>query len=221
MGNMFREGQQEDKEFVRFDWGTAFAVEGEAAQEARRLSTLIDSRVRTVFHLDREHRPHISLFQGSMTDASASEGQRIARDILTEKKLPHLPMARNLMVRPNGNVWWNLTPSPELRQMHLSLSEKLRPLTEGHVLEQFEKLLEDPNLSSQQREQLLKYGAFSAGEHFLPHITLARLVRPEDWSWVANQKPKPTEFVFSRMVAGKLDEYGQFLEFSDIEDDET
>jgi len=214
---MFKEGQQEGLESERYDWGLAFEVGGETAEEARRLSSLISRRVKTSFYLDKDRIPHVTLFQGNLTSERIAEAQNIAREVLKQgARLPKLRMATNLTVRPNGNIWWNAAPSPELRQLHLSLNENLRPLTEGRVLRQFEKDLQNPALPAQHRKQLLNYGSLSAGERYLPHITLGRIVDANDGRWVAYQKPNPTELVWSGVVAGKLDEQGQFSEVSDI-----
>ena len=61
---MFKEGYYENKERPYVDIGVAFVVGGEAADEAKKISDLIESSAEMEYKLGGNMITHISLFQG-------------------------------------------------------------------------------------------------------------------------------------------------------------
>jgi|GEM_PF-5366606 2'-5' RNA ligase len=199
--------EQHEKEYR--DIGIVIMVEEEAKEEAERLVRLISEQVDLVSMVDRDHPAHISLFQGRLPGKFNADYLRQQISNLQEPGTIEIPMAEELFIRPNGNVFWNAKPNDNLSRLHLKLVEELQTLTGDLLMKQFQDILDNPRTSADDREQILKYGSLLAGPKFLPHITLARLKELTDQEKIRSIRPNPmTIRLNNRLVITELNPDG-------------
>lgn len=194
------------------DIGIAYTLNKETIREAFRLIQIISERVSTISQLDESHLTHITLFQGRFPMDTKVEIKKRVESICKSSGMVIMNMTNYLFIRPNRNVFWNVLLTPELKALHLKIQKHLLPLTKGMIMDQFQDLFNNPELSWGDREQISKYGALLAGEKYLPHLTLCKLANKNDQDRISDIKPKPITFTAKTMIGGKLGYFGDLKE---------
>lgn len=190
------------------DLGVAIGLEGEALGESYRLAGIIAEKVSTEFVLGDTAVPHITLFQGRFPLSTLNAINSLFKELSLED-FSELSMEEKLFIRPNGNIFWNVKPDESLAGFYLFLTDSMMPLTDGLVMEQFQKILNDPNASDNDKEYIRKYGTVLSGNRFLPHVTIGRLKNYSDASLLDDVTIKPMSFLPRHLILGELGQYGE------------
>ncbi len=136
--------------------------------------------------------PHVTLYQGCFPiEQSAQVVDRPLRYALS------FQMQDVLELRPNGNVFWNVTPNDALMKTHLHLHAELQPLTNGRLVERFRRMADDPDCSEAERTHIRTYGSPLAGPQFAPHITLGCAMDPLQAEGIVREICPPPDQSFS------------------------
>ncbi|MHB0978215.1 MAG: 2'-5' RNA ligase family protein [Minisyncoccota bacterium] len=191
------------------DLGVALNLEGALLDEAKNLANEIQKKAKCIFVLDGNAKPHITLFQGRFPADKVSDVDNVLKEVLASGELEDLNMDTKLFFRPNGNVFWNVLDSSQLKLLHERLNQVLIGKTQGLLMEQFQQIIDDPNFPETDKSQIKKYGALLAGEKFLPHVTLGRLANPEDKKLLKDIKVPPLSFHPEHFILGSLGSYGE------------
>lgn len=165
----------------------------EVTEVALGLAREITGRTRLSGCIQHTRRPpHVTLFQGCFPATN------IARPVMQPAlRSPLLFQMAELVLRPNGNVFWCVKPSRALTEAHLRLHRTLHPYTEGKLAERFRHMAQDPALPVAEREHIRTYGSVLAGPRFTPHITLGCALDPVEAAHVLQDIRFPLrEFAF-------------------------
>ncbi len=205
---MDKSPEQEESKESFIDLGVALNLEGLVLEQAHILAKQIKGKAKYVFTLDENALPHITLFQGRFVEGVEGRLEELLKELLKEG-IGELEMEDRLFFRPNGNVFWNVKDNQVLRDLHEKLNTLLISETQGLLMDQFQKIIDDPNASETDKLQIKKYGALLAGDKFLPHVTLGRLINLEDRKLLEDIKVPTLTFHPKHFILGNLGSYGE------------
>ena len=167
---------RESMETVGHEVGVFFLFDNQSETLIQHHVEHLRESVELASFVDALRQPHISLFQGSFPhELSVNTLQNIVQKIVEKLNLSEVEMEEKYMVRPNGNIFWNVKSTELLFELHNELLKELQPFTEGLLMQQFQEILDESETPQTDREQIMTYGSLLAGPSFLPHITLGKL----------------------------------------------
>ncbi len=193
----------------KFDFGVAIFPPQEIQDAALWLLEQIKSqKIELTNTLDATHLPHITLFQGSFPEDPQNTLQWLLDEI---KNTPlELEMEDHLFVNTNGNVFWNVKITPELQQLHEEMIALCKPLTKWYLMKQRVERLTNAlsDLSEESKANVLEHGFAAAGNLFLPHITLGKLVNRDNDTQLLDIALPKMSFTASQIIGGPLGYHG-------------
>lgn len=198
----------------RKDWGIALRVSQDCEREAFRIRDAIrEAGVELDIALERD--PHVTLFQGEFSSTSLQKIEEAVTEVLEKfsqnlQQEPVLEMETGLYLRAgNNNLFWNVASTEWLANLHAALDERLRSLPEWSIMKQFRDRIAQGELTPVELEHVQKYGVLSAGQFFLPHITIGRLKSSADFERIKSISIQPISFVAEQLMTGVIDRYGR------------
>lgn len=191
------------------DIGIAFETPPELAEQSFQLR---DAIVATGVRLQAvlEHAPHITLFQGSFPKDVVPQLERVVTSTLQGIRPMKVTMEPQLFYHAQSlNMFWNLIVTAELQALHEHILDTLRAAPGWAPLSQFRGAA-IAHWPKQDQVWAAKYGAMLAGPHFLPHITLAKLVRADTAKQLLDLRVNATEPLhFTSVILSDLDPIGR------------
>ncbi len=192
-----------------FDFGIAIFPPQEIQDSAFWLLAQIKQKGITLTNtLDATHLPHITLFQGSFPEDPKDALQALLQTL--EHTPLVLEMEEHLFVNTNGNVFWNVKITPELQQLHEEILTLCKPVTKGYLMRQRVERLNNvlSDLSEEAKTNVLQHGFAAAGNLFLPHLTLGKLVSRDDDAQLLDIALPKMSFTASQIIGGPLGYHG-------------
>lgn len=161
----------------------------------------------------KERVAHITLFQGGFPEGQRSEIHALLKSLSASLQPLTIQMESRLVVHPYGPIFWNAIADPKLTDLHGEVLEALLPLTrvnkKRHLMKQWaDRLRNSDDLTPEQREMVLQNGFAESGQLFVPHITLGRVDRSDEYQavrhFIENFSVQPKQFVVENIAMGRL-----------------
>lgn len=174
------------------------------SKEVVRLSRKIASKFPVEFILDKNHYPHLTLYQVEIPDKNFKIVQDLLSDIFKKSlsvKFDHYFGSNN------GFVSLDCQNAKDLYTLHHTIVNKLNQYREGEILPS-KKFKYD--LSDKDYLQVENFGTSGLFENFRPHITITRLKQKSDYKKALKVLPlrKPVMIKLERAALGKLSIHG-------------
>lgn len=124
-----------------------------------------------------KYRPHITLYQAHFP----LHNMDLLKDRLSEIAANTKPFAVNLNsfeILYRTFVFWNCVKTKVMQKLHEKIVSELNPLRKGLIKPDL--IGEMENFAGEDRDEIKTYGSLLIGPRYHPHITITRLVNPED-----------------------------------------
>jgi 2'-5' RNA ligase len=160
-----------------------------AADQAR----LLDAELARGFggHLDSPvfadgALPHVTLFQGGFPEGVEADINEALGQLAKEAGSVSVAMEPVLFLHPYGPVFWIAETTAALAKLHERSLELLSPLTKQRgirlLMPQWSDRLQKQNDLTEKQKQMVRENGFAeSGELFLPHITLGRIAKADNF----------------------------------------
>lgn len=154
------------------DTGVVLFFSGRLNNRFIALSREINRRVPTKVVLNNDDAlPHLTLHEARLPAKNIGRAvDAISKIAEGQEQIPILFNSKSVVA---GTIFIEAEISPQLKMLHLALTDELNFLREG-LYNTGE--LELPGITERMRNNLLEYGSLLVGDDFKPHVTVARPV---------------------------------------------
>lgn len=163
-----------DNKFIRLN--TVFELPENVKEAIIDLSKEIVKNHEALFVLDGiNFYPHITIYSPEYPESNFDKVLRAVEEIAKNTKRFEFIYEKKENHEGFIGVGFNL--SPEIKNIHREIVNKLNSLREGRIRDKYKMSLDDYKMtfSSEQRENIEKYGYPDAMNLYRPHLTIIRL----------------------------------------------
>lgn len=158
-------------------------------QEFIRLSSEIAERVDSKIVLNNTDTfPHVSLYQALFPAKNEEKLEQGIEQVL--KNFKPFPVTFDSKSVILNTLFVDAARNEQLQALHESLVDSLNDLREG--INEEEKMAKDVGgeLPTYVKESMRKYGMWAAKEHYMPHVSIARVFDPTEMKQALSLVPE-------------------------------
>lgn len=199
---------------MSLDITVAIELPKEGADVARRFAQTASRAAELAFILDDTRVPHITLWQGRITPSRLPRKFCNVFDAFTSNDFRYMiEMSVALVVRENGNIFWNVENYELLRAVHDIACDSFQLFTQELLMPTHKHALETTSSSEELRKTILKYGFPCVGSFFEPHVTIGRVCDIGGAkSAIAEITSNQYRFEPQHLIVGRLGVFGDVVE---------
>lgn len=186
------------------EYGIALLCDKKISEKSLDIGVKIIKRVDSL-SIDDKFLPHITLFQGLISEDNLSKLQTKIKQIF--KNSVRIFMSKKLFLSfPSNNVFWNSAKSKNLLELHMQILKIGIKYSEGNLREgtmnaiKFEK-------NTIKKKYLEKYQSIYLGPRYLPHITIAKFSKKFNTPKINSKNI----FDAKEIIIGEINQKGQML----------
>jgi 2'-5' RNA ligase len=155
--------------------------------------------------------PHLTLYHVECPEKNLENIFQTLEKLLP--KLGRIKLAFREVGREQISVSVYFSLSQEIRDFHEKIIEKINPLRDGRIRDKYRELGQVSNLTSEQKENILKYGHPELMNLYKPHITIARLEDEVTAEKAVNEiKWEASEFIVDKISVFRSGKHGTCVE---------
>jgi len=192
---------------MRFN--TAFKPSEEIAKKAILLSREIAKNNEAFFVLGEiNFHPHVTIYSPEYPELNRNKILATVEEIASKTKKAKFISKGLGTIKGFIGVYFELTP--EIKQLHEEIVNKLNPLRGGHIRDKWQQGSDyHMEFSQEQKENIEKYGYPDAMGLYKPHLSIIRLKKEFLAETIASKLDwEIPQFVVNKLAVYKMGEHG-------------